>query len=60
LTDTATIYIVDDDAMFARGLARLVGAAGLRAEVFASATDFLAIVKDDDAGCVCSTSGCPP
>ena len=52
MTDTATIYIVDDDAMFARGLARLVGAAGLRAEVFASATDFLASVKDDDAGCV--------
>ena len=51
MTEAATVYIVDDDAMFARGLARLVGAAGLRVEVFGSATDFLATVKDG-AGCV--------
>ena len=52
MTDTAIVYIVDDDAMFARGLARLVGAAGMRVEVFGSASDFLATVKDHDAGCV--------
>ena len=52
MTDTATVYIVDDDAMFARGLARLVNAAGLRVEVFGSASDFLARAGNLDAGCV--------
>ena len=37
-----TVYIVDDDASFARGIARLVEAAGWQARVFASAGAFLA------------------
>src|SRR6185436_8865002 len=37
-----TVYIVDDDANFSRGLARLVRAAGWSVETFASATEFLA------------------
>ena len=52
MTDPATVFIVDDDAMFARGLARLVNAAGWEVKVFASAADFLENVKDADAGCV--------
>jgi FixJ family two-component response regulator len=51
---TATVYIVDDDATFARGLARLVGAAGWNAEVCPSATEFLqpGRVRPDAPGCV--------
>lgn len=51
---TATVYIVDDDATFARGLARLVGAAGWNAEVCASAADFLrpGRVSAGEPGCV--------
>jgi FixJ family two-component response regulator len=51
---TTTVYIVDDDATFARGLARLVGAAGWKAEVCACADDFLAPgrISADEPGCV--------
>jgi FixJ family two-component response regulator len=51
---TATIYIVDDDATFARGLARLVGAAGWKAQVCSCADDFLAPGRVDPGqpGCV--------
>jgi FixJ family two-component response regulator len=51
---TATVYIVDDDATFARGLARLVGAAGWKAEVCASADEFLqpGRVQAEEPGCV--------
>ena len=38
--------------MFARGLARLVDAAGWKARVFNSAADFLGAVGADDPGCV--------
>ena len=37
-----TVYIVDDDASFARGIARLVEAAGWEPRVFGSAGEFLA------------------
>jgi FixJ family two-component response regulator len=47
-----TVYIVDDDATFARGLARLVGAAGWKAEVFTSAGEFLAAGRGENPGCV--------
>jgi FixJ family two-component response regulator len=52
LAETATVYIVDDDAMFARGLARLVDAAGWNARVFKRADEFLGAVGADDPGCV--------
>jgi FixJ family two-component response regulator len=52
VAETAKVYIVDDDAMFARGLARLVGAAGWQVEVFRSADDFLRGVHAGDPGCV--------
>ena len=49
-----TIYIVDDDASFARGLARVVTAAGWKAELFSSADDFLSPgrVRAGEPGCV--------
>ena len=52
--DRETIYIVDDDVNFARGLARLVDAAGWKAEVFASAAEFLDPGREPGkrAGCV--------
>ena len=51
---TETVYIVDDDASFARGLARLVDAAGWNSRVFASAAEFLAPgrVNGGDPGCL--------
>jgi FixJ family two-component response regulator len=50
--EAATVYIVDDDAMFARGLSRLVVAAGWDTKVFARADEFLARVDGDTTGCV--------
>ena len=49
-----TVYIVDDDVSFARGLARLIGAAGWAAETFTSAAEFLAPgrVREGGNGCV--------
>jgi FixJ family two-component response regulator len=49
-----TVFIVDDDRSFARGLARLVEAAGWRAEAYASADEFLAgaALGAEEAGCV--------
>jgi FixJ family two-component response regulator len=52
VAETAKVYIVDDDAMFARGLARLVGAAGWQVEVFNSADEFLGAVIAGNPGCV--------
>src|SRR5580765_3351962 len=52
VAETAKVYIVDDDAMFARGLARLVGAAGWQVEVFNSAAEFLGGVDAGNPGCV--------
>jgi FixJ family two-component response regulator len=52
LAEATTVYIVDDDAMFARGLARLVDAAGWSARVFKGADAFLGAVGADDQGCV--------
>ena len=51
---TDTIFIVDDDRSFARGLARLVEAAGWRAKTYASAAEFLAPggLDEDSTGCV--------
>jgi FixJ family two-component response regulator len=54
VTPTETIFIVDDDATFARGLARLIRAAGWGTEVFSSAADFLerGPRAGDGSGCV--------
>ena len=48
----ATVVIIDDDVSARRGLARIVRAAGLDTESFASARDFLASGKADGPGCI--------
>jgi FixJ family two-component response regulator len=47
-----TVYIIDDDVSARRGLTRLVRAAGLSAESFASARDFLSSWKAGGPGCI--------
>ncbi len=47
-----TVFIVDDDPSARRGLTRLVRAAGMNAESYASAGDFLASGKCDEPGCI--------
>jgi len=51
----ATVFIVDDDVTFARGLGRLVGTAGWRVEIFNAATAFLSAVEamQPESACVC-------
>ncbi len=46
------VFIVDDDPSARRGLTRLVRAAGMKAESFASAADFLATGNCDGPGCI--------
>jgi FixJ family two-component response regulator len=48
-----SIYIVDDDATFARGIARLLDAAGWQSRIFTSAAELLAAEHvPDRAACV--------
>jgi FixJ family two-component response regulator len=47
-----TVFIIDDDPSARRGLTRLVRAAGLNAESFGSARDFLASDRRDGPGCI--------
>ncbi len=49
---TQIVHVVDDDASFARALARQLRAHGFEVQTFASATDFLAQVPRDTRGCV--------
>ena len=53
MSSTDKIFIVDDDATFARGLSRLIRAAGWKAEVYSSAADFLERGRVDEGGCGC-------
>ena len=48
----STVYVVDDDASVRRGLGNLVRSVGLRAEVFASAAEFLAAKRPDAPACL--------
>ena len=47
-----TVFIIDDDPSARRGVTRLVRAAGMNAESFASAKDFLASERCEGPGCV--------
>jgi FixJ family two-component response regulator len=47
-----TVFIVDDDASVRKALVRLVISAGLRAEAFASAAEFLARSPGGEHGCL--------
>ncbi len=46
------VFIVDDDEMVRRGLARLVRSAGLAAETFSSPRELLAQGRREAAGCI--------
>jgi two-component system response regulator FixJ len=50
--NSSTVFIIDDDPSARRGVTRLVRAAGMNAESFASAGEFLASEKLDAPGCV--------
>jgi len=47
-----TVFIIDDDPSARRGLTRLVRAAGLNAESFASGAEFLASEHHTGPGCI--------
>jgi FixJ family two-component response regulator len=47
-----TVFIIDDDPSARRGLTRLVRAAGMNVESFASAGEFLASGKNAGPGCI--------
>ncbi len=47
-----TVFIIDDDPSARRGLMRLVRAAGMNVESFASAGDFLASERCGGPGCI--------
>jgi FixJ family two-component response regulator len=48
----STVYVIDDDASVRRGLSNLVRSVGLRVEVFASASEFLAAERSDAPACL--------
>ena len=48
----STVYVVDDDASVRRGLSNLIRSVGLRVEVFASASEFLAVKRPDAPACL--------
>jgi FixJ family two-component response regulator len=48
----ALVFVVDDDDMMRRALARLLGVAGYRVETFASASDFVARRPHEGAACL--------
>ncbi len=47
-----TVFIIDDDPSARRGLSRLVRAAGMNVESFASARDYLESGKFEGPGCI--------
>ena len=53
-TDDApsTVFVVDDDASFAKGLERMLRASGYAVRCFTSAADFLARRPAEAAGCI--------
>ncbi len=52
ITDTATVYVVDDDASVLRAAARLFRSVGLHVETFESAEAFLASRRPSGPGCL--------
>ncbi len=52
LSPPPTVFVVDDDESFLRATARLLRAAGFQAATHSSATEFLAHLKPDVAGCL--------
>ena len=51
MTEPGTVFVIDDDPSVRRSFARLLRAAGYRAESFASAAEFVANVRCDVPAC---------
>ena len=51
-TTEPTVFIIDDDASVRKSMSRLLNAAGIRAETFASAEEFLTRDSYKDVGCI--------
>jgi RNA polymerase sigma factor (sigma-70 family) len=52
LQESPTVYVVDDDAAVRDALSLLISLKGMRAAVFASAADFLAVYEPGKRGCL--------
>ena len=52
MSNEPIIRVVDDDASFARALARLLGARGFQVQTFGSGAELLAGLGDEASGCV--------
>jgi len=52
MTETPTIFVVDDDASILKAVSRLLRASGYAVQTFASAADFLAALTPQATGCV--------
>jgi FixJ family two-component response regulator len=52
MTDTATVFVVDDDASIRASLERLVASVGLRCRTFANTDDYLRHSAPSEAGCL--------
>src|SRR5262245_12877347 len=51
-TGRSTVFLIDDDDDVRRGLGRLIRSAGMSAETFASAREFLDCLPYDGVGCI--------
>jgi FixJ family two-component response regulator len=52
MAESATVYIIEDDASLRAALAALFRSAGIATRVFASADEFMAAPPDDGHGCL--------
>ncbi len=51
-SDTALVYVVDDDASVRAAIGRLLRSVGLETQLFASATEFLTFTRPERPGCI--------
>ena len=52
MTQSPTVFVVDDESSVRVAIERLVGSAGLRCETFRSAEDYLQAEREHDPGCL--------
>ena len=59
MSEAPIVHLVDDDASFARALARLLGASGFQVRSFSSGGELLAAVSPRSEGCVVADLAMP-